>query len=88
MRRVGLLLPILATACASVAQPSTKTIRVEVPIPVRCALPIGPDPDYADDKEDLAAAPNLFAKVQLLLAGRAQRMAREIELKAAVAGCG
>jgi len=73
--------------CASTAPPRIEIVEVLKPVPVPCAADPGPKPDYADTDAALAAAPNVFAGVQLLKAGRLQRQARERQLEAALAGC-
>lgn len=77
----------LLTAGMCASTPQIEVREVKVPVPVPCAADPGPDPVYADTDEALRQAPDLFARVQLLVAGRLQRMAREGELKAANAGC-
>lgn len=82
--------PILtAASCATTRapEPTIVTQRVEIPVAVPCAADPGPDPAYADANPALQAAADLYDRVRLLLAGRDQRQARELELKAAVAGC-
>lgn len=69
-------------------EPLVRTVRVEVPVPTSCALKVGPKPDYPDGDEALRAAPDLFERVKLLLAGRGMRQSREAELEAALAPCG
>lgn len=74
-------------ACATTSEPRILTKEVQVPIAVACAANPGPDPQYVDTADALKAAGDLFERVRLLLAGRAQRDARLAELKAAVSGC-
>lgn len=86
----GILIgPIFAfTACASTPHEAPVVTRdVLVPIATKCAISAGPDPIYADSPAALLAAPDILERVRLIMAGRAQRMAREIELKAANDGC-
>jgi hypothetical protein len=87
--RVGcvLLLALALSACAHRPEPRIMTVEVPVPIAVKCAADPGPSPTYPDTNEALRAAPDLFTRVQLLLAGRALRIGREGELEAAVSGC-
>lgn len=77
----SLIAALLLSGCA------TDGIVVRVPVPVPCAVDPGPDPVYVDSSENLQAAPNVFERVKLLLAGRQQRIDREQELKAANLGC-
>lgn len=80
---------LLLAGCAPGPRPvpAIVTQRVEVPIATRCAADPGPDPAYADSNPALTAAVDLYERVKLLLEGRAQRQAREFELKAATAAC-
>lgn len=73
--------------CATPPEPKIETRIVEVPVAVKCAVTIPVEPAYPDTKEALAAAPGIFAKVQLLLAGREVREAYKNEVKAALIGC-
>jgi hypothetical protein len=87
MRRLALL-PLLALCRLRHhlrARVITKEVRV--PVPVKCATVAPPDPSYSDSPSALKAAADVFEQAKLLLAGRKQRDARIIELKAAVAGC-
>jgi hypothetical protein len=75
------------TACATTSEPRVVTKEVRVPVPVKCATVAPPDPSYSDSPSALKAAADVFEQAKLLLAGRKQRDARIVELKAAVAGC-
>jgi len=77
----------LLAGCATAPEPRIITREVKVPVAVACAADPGPAPAYADSDAALLQAPDLFARVRLLMAGRAQRIAREIELLAANSGC-
>ncbi len=91
MRRLTLLAACGAlTACTSAAPPPEPQIQVktvEVPVAVKCAADPGPDPAYADTPDAIRTAADVFERVKLLLAGRAQRDARIAEVKASAAGC-
>ena len=78
------------TACANAPDPSPKVEVREVatPVAVTCAPPLGAAPVYPDSDVALMAAPELFARVRLLVAGRLLRLARERELMAALTACG
>lgn len=78
---------LLLTACATTPEPRIEIREVKVPIAVKCAVDPGPESPFSDTPEALRSAGDLFEKVKLLLAGRAQRDARLVELKAANAGC-
>lgn len=94
MSVLRLILFVLAFALAACGgerppiEPIVRTVRVEVPVPVPCAAPVGPRPDYPDGDDAVRAAPDLLERVKLLLAGREMRRAREAELEAAVGACG
>ena len=76
----------LAAACASA--PGGAPLRsVRLPTPVVCQPSLGPAIDYPDTDAALAGAPDLFARVRLLAAGRLLRMGRERELTAALSEC-
>jgi hypothetical protein len=71
-------------------EPIIRTVEVRVPVPQPCPIldRLGPAPTYPDTAEALRAAPNLFERVKLLVAGRALRIAREAALIAAAQACG
>jgi len=87
MRALAILSALLLVSCATTSEPRYVTKEVKVPVPVACAVSPGPDPMYPDSDEALKAAPNVLERVKLLAAGRLLRIAREMELKAAVKGC-
>lgn len=90
MKRALILAACLAlTACAHTqpAEPVTVVQRVEIPVSTPCKVDIGPDPQYPDTDEALRSAPGLFERVQLLVAGRLLRIARDLEKTAALRGC-
>jgi len=79
---------LLLTIAACAARPQTPSIqRVLTPVPVACDPEIRPEPAWPDTDEALRRAPDLFSRVQLLVAGRLLRIARERELRAAVEAC-
>jgi len=84
---LAILGALALTACATTSEPRIVTKEVKVPVPVACAVSAGEDPIYPDSDEALKAAPNVLERVKLLAAGRLLRIAREMELKAAVKGC-
>jgi hypothetical protein len=61
--------------------------RVEVPVAVKCGTDPGPEPVYSDTAQAIEAAPDIFERVKLLLAGRFERMAWNAKLQASRAGC-
>jgi hypothetical protein len=87
MKALGLAALFLLAACAHKPEPVIRTVTVTVPVAVPCKVNVGPEPEYADTDSALRAAPDLFSRVKLLLAGRIQRMQREAELNAAVRAC-
>lgn len=74
-------------SCATAPAPRVIVQKVEIPVAVNCVAEVSPDPAYADSPAAIAAAADVFRRVQLLLAGRAQRDARLAELVAGRAGC-
>ena len=88
MKRFAALLALALAGCATTTpEPVIRTVQVSVPVPVACVPKLSPPPAYADTDEALRAAPDLFSRVRLLVAGRLQRIAREGELTAAIKGC-
>ncbi len=79
---VGLFLVALC-GCASTPAP----ITVLVPVATKCAVDVGPTPDFPDTKEAILANENIAARVNLLLAGRLLRDRRIDELTSALDGC-
>lgn len=61
--------------------------EVRVPVAVACDPDIGPEPAYVDTPEAIAAAPDIFARTVLLVAGRVQRIARDEVKTAALDEC-
>ena len=77
-------------ACATAGPPLDPKLEVKtVPMVIvsPCTPDIGPEPDYVDSDAALKSAPDLFAQVKLLLAGRLQRIKRDAEKSAALAKC-
>lgn len=72
---------------AAAPEPRIEIREVKIPVAVACAANPGPDPAFADAPDALRQAADVFERVKLLLAGRAQRDGRLAELKAATAGC-
>lgn len=92
MKRALLIAAALALASCTTKPtinpvPVVQYIEVKVPVAVPCDPDIGPEPAYADTPEAIAAATDLFARVQLLLAGRGLRIARDEVKTAALAEC-
>lgn len=84
-----------------IPEPIIKVQIVEVPVPVRCNAKeqLGPEPDYVDTAEALRAVPfpdaatemdmlsNWFYHTKLLVAGRLQRIQRDLEKSAVIEAC-
>ncbi len=89
MTRIAILASLLLlTACATDNAPKPiTTVTVRVPVNVPCRPDIGAAPDYPDTDAAIKAAPDLFARVRLIVAGRLLRIQREAELNAAIKGC-
>jgi len=86
-RNACLAAVVLLTACASSREAAVRTVEVRVPVAVACDPKVGAPPAYPDSDQALKAAPGLFERVRLLLAGRELRKAREAELEAGIRGC-
>lgn len=80
----------LAAACTTTSgtpEPIITTHDVGVAVPTKCKPEIGPEPDYPDTDEALAAASDIFEGVKLLKAGRKLRIARDGVKSAALQAC-
>ena len=92
MRLMIALAALALAACAHTGEPEVRTVEVMVPVDdpacARAAVErLGAAPAYPDTPEALRAAPNLFERVKLLLAGRELRMAREAAITDALEAC-
>lgn len=83
-----------ATPTAPRARPEPEIRTVETLVPVddpRCAREaiarLGPEPAYPDTPAALRAAPDIFARTALLLAGRTMREARRAAVEEALRAC-
>lgn len=76
-------------AVQSRPEPIIRTVEVKVPVVQPCPAleALGPSPAYPDSDAALAAAPNLYERVKLLLAGRVLRITREGNVAAIVQAC-
>lgn len=84
---LGCAAAFVLSGCQTPREPEIRTVRVEIPVPVKCAADPGPRPDYPDTDAAIAGAPNIFELAKLYRAGRALRIAREGQLEASVSGC-
>lgn len=87
MKRAALIALLLAGCAHQPTEPIIRTVEVRVPVRVPCVIDI-PEPLYSDTPEALRAAPNLFERVKLLLAGREERAAHDELERAARRACG
>jgi hypothetical protein len=87
MKRLAILLVAPMAACATAGDRDAAPRVVPAPVIQTCPASLGAAPAYPDTEAALAAARDIFGGVQLLLAGRALRQARERELEAALAVC-
>lgn len=85
MIRVALVCLLLA-GCASTPRERVVVREVKVPVAVACAPQVPAKPTYVADEMLLDGT--IFDLVQGLLVDREQRKAREVELEAAIKGCG
>lgn len=76
-------------ACAGgpAPQPRLVTLTAPVAVPVRCRPDLGVEPAYPDTDAAIRAAPGLYERVRLLVAGRLLRIARDAQKTAALAQC-
>lgn len=83
------LLCITLCACQTTGDltPRVETKTVLVPTPIACKPTLPAEPSYPDTDAALKAAPDLFVKVQLMVAGRLLRIARLQVVNAALRGC-
>ncbi|WP_219097751.1 hypothetical protein [Pseudomonas sp. UMAB-40] len=79
---IGALL--LLAGCAGQA-PEVRTVRVGVPVPVPCRVPVVKEPVFATI--GLKKTDSLEVKVRALLAERKQRIGYESELLASLSAC-
>lgn len=92
MRWMVAIAALALAGCAHTPEPEIRTVEVKVPVDdPACAREavarLGEAPAYPDTPEALRAAPNLFERVKLILAGRELRIAREAALKDALEVC-
>ena len=92
MRWMVAIAALALAGCAHTPEPEIRTVEVKVPVDdPACAREavarLGEAPAYPDTPEAIRAAPNLFERVKLLLAGRELRIAREAALKGALEAC-
>jgi len=78
-----LFVGLMFTGCGT----DTHAFNVNVPVAVSCAGKVEARPGYSDTAEAIHAAPNIEARVNLILAGRLMRDKRIDDLEAALAGC-
>ena len=91
MNRALILSALLLASCGTTAkpvpEPVVQIVEVKVPVAIACDPDIGPEPAYVDTPEAIAAAPDIFARTVLILAGRVQRIARDGVKSAALDEC-
>jgi len=92
MRWIAILALMLAGCAARTPEPEIRTVEIKVPVDdpacARAAIKrLGPAPDYPDTPEAIRAAGGLFERVQLLLAARVMRIAREAAITRALEAC-
>ena len=87
--RTLLALGLLSLAACATAPPTPQIVTktVQVAVPVACTPAIGAAPAYPDTDAALKAAPDVFQRVRLLVAGRLERIAREAQLTASLGAC-
>lgn len=89
--RVAVLAALALGACAhgpeNPVEPIVRVQTVNVPVPVPCKPDTGPEPSFADSPEAIQSAADIYDRVKLMLAGRAQRAAWLEVQRAALQGC-
>lgn len=88
MRRL-LVCGLCGVFCSACATAPDRPVLHEtlVPLIATCHPAISPSLEAPDTDQALLEAPDLFARVRLLLAGRLVRIARQRDLEAALQGC-
>jgi len=84
---LGMLMLMLSACASTPPAPQIVTKTVQVAVPVACKPAIDTPPAYPDTDAALKAAPDVYQRVKLLVAGRLERISREAELTAALAAC-
>lgn len=74
--------PVSTSTPTPPVSPATTTTPAQA-----CEPRLSPAPNYPDRDDALRDAPSIYEQVQLLLAGRRMRMARERELADALRAC-
>lgn len=92
MRWMVAIAALALAGCAHTPEPEIRTVEVKVPVDdPACAREavarLGDAPAYPDTPEAIRAAPNLFERVKLILAGRELRIAREAAITDALEAC-
>lgn len=92
MRWMVAIAALALAGCAHTPEPEIRTVEVKVPVDdPACAREavarLGAASAYPDTPEAIRAAPNLFERVKLILAGRELRIAREAALEDALEAC-
>ncbi|GGU54041.1 hypothetical protein GCM10009504_08690 [Pseudomonas laurentiana] len=85
MRFALLVAAAVLSGCAGKVEPEIRTVRIEVPVQVRCRAPDVVLPLWA--AAGLKKGDNLEVKVRALLAERRQRIGYEKQLIAAASAC-
>jgi hypothetical protein len=86
---IAILLSACATTPRSPPEPVVRTITVKVATPVPCPAleALGPEPEYPDTDEAIAAAGTIGALAGLYAKGRAMRVQRLLEFVTARGSC-
>jgi hypothetical protein len=80
---------LIVCSCGTVVppEPPVTTTMVDVAVPKSCPVTLAPAPAYSDTQAALDATTDIYAAVQLLLAGRKLRIQREADLTADLQTC-
>ena len=93
MKRILILCLLLTSACTRTVverpEPIVQTVVSKEPVVVPCKAreKVGERKTYVDTKEALDGAANIFERVKLLMAARAERIPREKLLEDTLDAC-
>jgi hypothetical protein len=87
MRAAVVVLCLALASCGHMREPRIVTRDVVIEKPVPCKVKAPAAPSYPDTDAAIAAAPDVFERGKLFIAGRLMRIAHEAQLRAALRAC-